>query len=77
MSQNAGKIYWTREKVDEYLHGIMANIWAECNEMAEHLGHPGDIQLGANAAGFRKVADAMFEQGMLLPFDSRRLYKEL
>ncbi len=75
MAQNAGKLYWNRQTVDDYLKEIMKNIWGECVEMADHLGQPGNIQLGANASGFRKVADAMFEQGMLLPFDANKIYK--
>lgn len=63
MAQNSARYNWTREEVDQKLQRIMADIWAQCSNTASELGHPGDYQLGANAAGFKKVADAMFAQG--------------
>ena len=63
MAQNSARYNWTREEVDQKLQRIMADIWAQCSNTAAELGHPGDYQLGANAAGFKKVADAMFAQG--------------
>nr|XP_009858550.1 NADP-specific glutamate dehydrogenase [Ciona intestinalis] len=65
MAQNSGRVHWTREEVDNKLKGIMENIYTTCRDTAADLGHPGDFQLGANAAGFKKVADAMFDQGQV------------
>jgi len=65
MSQNSQRTQWTREEVDNKLFGIMETIFKNISSTAADLGHPGDYQLGANAAGFKKVADAMFEQGMV------------
>jgi len=70
MAQNAQKLTWPREEVDRRLKGIMESIYTVCTETAAHLGHEFDFQLGANAHGFRKVADAMFETGCVLPFSS-------
>ncbi|MGX2041010.1 NADP-specific glutamate dehydrogenase [Methylocaldum sp. MU1018] len=63
MSQNAGMHQWTFEEVDRRLKGIMANIYTSISETAAEFGEPGNFVLGANIAGFRKVADAMIEQG--------------
>lgn len=65
MSQNSLRMEWSREEVDEKLHNIMKSIFATCRDTAKDLGHEGNYQLGANAAGFRKVADAMIAQGMV------------
>ncbi|XP_076815201.1 NADP-specific glutamate dehydrogenase-like [Clavelina lepadiformis] len=65
MAQNSGRVHWTREEVDEKLKGIMKNIYTTCRDTAADLGHAGDFQLGANAAGFKKVADAMIAQGQV------------
>ncbi|MCF0143049.1 MAG: NADP-specific glutamate dehydrogenase, partial [Parasporobacterium sp.] len=64
MTQNSERIYWTAEKVDETLKEIMTNIYNACVEAAEAAGKPGDLQVGANVAGFLKVADAMVWQGI-------------
>jgi len=64
MAQNSARYEWTREEVDEKLQGIMKNIFETCRDTAADLGKEGDYQLGANAAGFKKVADAMLAQGM-------------
>ncbi len=64
MSQNAGHISWTFEEVDNKLKGIMETIYAACASAAEQFGMKGDIQAGANIAGFLKVADAMLAQGV-------------
>jgi glutamate dehydrogenase (NADP+) len=63
MSQNASMHQWTFEEVDRRLKGIMANIYTSISETAAEFGEPGNFVLGANIAGFRKVADAMIEQG--------------
>jgi len=65
MSQNALRLYWTREEVDEKLHNIMIAIHKQCYEAAEEYGQPGNLVMGANIAGFVKVADAMLDQGLV------------
>lgn len=58
------RLLWIREEVDGCLKKIMTDLYDVVAETAEKLGRPGDIQMGANAAGFIKVADAMIDQGM-------------
>ena len=55
MAQNSARYNWTREEVDNKLKTIMADIWNASSKTAADLGHAGDYQLGANAAGFMKV----------------------
>ena len=64
MSQNSGRISWTFEEVDGKLKNIMEGIYKACADAAEQYGMKGDIQAGANIAGFLKVADAMLWQGV-------------
>ena len=64
MSQNSERLSWTFEEVDSKLQNIMETIYADCAAAAEKFGMPGDIQAGANIAGFLKVADAMLAQGV-------------
>jgi len=64
MSQNAEHLSWTFDEVDSKLKGIMETIYADCAAAAEKFGKKGDIQAGANIAGFLKVADAMLAQGV-------------
>ena len=64
MSQNSGRISWTFEEVDGKLKNIMEGIYKACADAAEKYGMKGDIQAGANIAGFLKVADAMLGQGL-------------
>ena len=64
MSQNSGRISWTFEEVDGKLKSIMEGIYKACADAAEKYGMKGDIQAGANIAGFLKVADAMLWQGI-------------
>ena len=64
MSQNSMRYSWTADEVDEKLHGIMVNIYKAASETAEQYGKPGDLVLGANIAGFTKVANAMLWQGI-------------
>jgi glutamate dehydrogenase (NADP+) len=64
MSQNAMRLSWTREGVDQRLREIMRRIHEQCRETAEEFGEPGNYVHGANIAGFRKVADAMLAQGV-------------
>ncbi len=64
MSQNAMRLSWTRDEVDEKLHRIMQNIHNAAAEAAEEYGTPGNYVNGANIAGFKKVADAMIDLGV-------------
>jgi glutamate dehydrogenase (NADP+) len=65
MQQNASRDAWTFEYTEERLAGIMRRIHERCVETAEEYGHPGDYVLGANIAGFKKVADAMLALGVI------------
>ncbi len=65
MSQNAMMMSWSREEVDDKLHTIMIAIHKQCYEAAEEYGEPGNLVMGANIAGFVKVADAMLDQGVV------------
>jgi len=64
MSQNSMRLSWTFEEVDERLHGIMKNIYANSAKAAAEYGMAGNLVAGANIAGFLKVADAMMWQGV-------------
>ena len=63
MAQNSSRKRRSFEKVDADLHKIMKNIYAQVALAAEKYGHTGDFVMGANIAGFRRVAKAMREQG--------------
>jgi len=63
-SQNALRLSWTFEEVDEKLHKIMADIFAKAADAAERYGVPGNYVAGANIAGFEKVVEAMMGQGV-------------
>ncbi|MHA1397248.1 MAG: NADP-specific glutamate dehydrogenase [Candidatus Heimdallarchaeaceae archaeon] len=63
MAQNFSFTSWDRETVDKRLHGIMRNIHKMSYEASVEYGEPGNYVLGANIAGFRKVANAMIAQG--------------
>ncbi len=65
MSQNSIRMSWTFEEVDEKLQGIMKNIFKACYDASVECGQPGNLMLGANVAGFLKVADAMMAQGIV------------
>ncbi|HQG32805.1 MAG TPA: NADP-specific glutamate dehydrogenase [Deltaproteobacteria bacterium] len=65
MSQNSMRLNWPREEVDSRLHEIMQSIHRNCFETAKEYGHPGNYVVGANIAGFVKVADAMLHQGLV------------
>lgn len=64
MSQNAMKLSWTEEEVDEKLKNIMKNIFHNIDSAAKKYDMDGDLIAGANIAGFLKVADAMLAQGI-------------
>ncbi|MBR9771006.1 MAG: NADP-specific glutamate dehydrogenase [Gammaproteobacteria bacterium] len=63
MAQNASMQIWPLEKVDAHLQAIMANIHRCCASTADEFGEPHNLVLGANIAGFRRVANAMIDQG--------------
>jgi len=64
MSQNSERLTWTREEVDDKLKGIMKNIHEKCVEFGTEGGKV-NYPRGANIAGFKKVADAIIEQGVM------------
>lgn len=65
MSQNSLRLSWTREEVDGRLHGIMKSIHKTSLDAAEAYGDPGNYLMGANIAGFLKVAKAMLAYGVV------------
>ena len=65
MTQNAMRLAWSREEVDQRLHRIMVDSHHLGRQTAEDYGHPGNYVMGANIAGFVKVADAMLAQGLV------------
>ncbi|MDB8793245.1 NADP-specific glutamate dehydrogenase [Romboutsia sp. 1001216sp1] len=65
MSQNSMRLSWTFEEVEEKLQVIMKNIFEASKNAAEQYGHAGNYVVGANIAGFLKVADAMMSQGVI------------
>jgi len=65
MSQNSIRLSWTRDEVDARLDGIMCAIHEACASTAAEYGEPGNYMLGANIAGFLKVADSMLAQGVI------------
>ena len=65
MSQNAQRLSWTFDEVDETLRSIMSNIHLRAHSAAAEYGYPGNYVVGANIAGFMKVAEAMMAQGIV------------
>jgi glutamate dehydrogenase (NADP+) len=65
MSQNSTRISWPFEEVDAKLKTIMVGIFRSMDEAAKEYGKPGNFVLGANIAGFKKVAKAMMDQGVI------------
>jgi glutamate dehydrogenase (NADP+) len=65
MSQDSLRVLWPREEVDGRLKDIMKAIHRQCRETAENYGEKDNYLLGANIAGFVKVADAMLDQGIV------------
>jgi glutamate dehydrogenase (NADP+) len=65
MAQNSQHVTWTRDEVDSRLRDIMKTIHDTAHRVAEECGSPGNYVVGANVAGFRKVADAMLDQGLV------------
>jgi len=64
MAQDSSRVFWSFEKVDAKLHEIMKNIYADSKAAAEKYGYPGNLVVGANIAGFIKVADGMLTEGV-------------
>ena len=64
MSQNAEHLSWTFEEVDGKLEQLMRGIFHNVDDTAKKYGHEGNFVMGANIAGFEKVADAMLAQGV-------------
>ena len=65
MSQNSERLSWTFEEVDAKLNGIMVSIYHAIDDAARRYGHEGNYVMGANIAGFEKVAGAMMAQGVV------------
>ena len=64
MSQNSMRLNWTFDDVDEKLQQVMKDIYRNCIDAANRFGQPGNLVVGANIAGFLKVADAMVAHGI-------------
>ncbi len=65
MTQNSMRLSWTFEEVDAKLKEIMVNIYKNASEAAKEYGYEGNLVVGANIAGFKKVANAMLAQGIV------------
>ena len=65
MQQNAAMTQWSFDEVDQKLYNIMKNIFDNSYDTALEFGHPGNLVVGSNIAGFKKVADAMLEHGYI------------
>ena len=64
MSQNSLRAHWSVEEVDQKLKDIMINIFHQAEEAAAECSAPGNLVVGANVAGFKKVAAAMLSEGI-------------
>lgn len=65
MSQNSERLSWTFDEVDARLKTIMENIYTAASSAAASAGFEGNLVVGANLAGFAKVAEAMYAQGIV------------
>ncbi|MBQ8322418.1 MAG: NADP-specific glutamate dehydrogenase [Clostridia bacterium] len=65
MAQSSGRLYWSREEVDAKLKTIMVNIYHNIDNAAKKYGFEGNYVMGANIAGFEKVANAMMAHGIV------------
>lgn len=65
MCQNSMRYSWTFEEVDAKLKDIMVNIFHNAYNASKNYGHEGNLVMGANIAGFEKIADAMIAQGVI------------
>ncbi|MET4559935.1 glutamate dehydrogenase (NADP+) [Lysinibacillus parviboronicapiens] len=64
MAQDSSRVFWSFEEVDAKLHQIMKDIYADSKAAADKYGFPGNLVVGANIAGFIKVADGMLSEGV-------------
>ena len=64
MSQNSMRSSWEFDEVDDKLRHIMVNIFHQADDAAKECGHPGNLVMGANVAGFKKVSTAMLSEGL-------------
>ena len=65
MAQSSGRLYWSAEEVDAKLKTIMINIYHNMDAAAKKYGYEGNYVMGANIAGFEKVAEAMMAHGIV------------
>ncbi len=65
MAQSSGRLYWSSEEVDAKLKTIMVNIYHNIDKAAKKYGFDGNYVMGANIAGFEKVAEAMMAHGVV------------
>ena len=65
MAQSSGRMFWTFEEVDSKLKNIMVNIYHNMDNAAKEYGYEGNYVMGANIAGFLKVATAMMAHGVV------------
>ena len=65
MAQSSGRMFWSFDEVDAKLKGIMVNIYHNIDDAAKKYGYEGNYVMGANIAGFVKVAEAMMAQGIV------------
>lgn len=65
MSQNSMRLSWTFEEVDAKLKGIMVNIYNQCDAASKQYGFADNFVVGANIAGFEKVAKTMMAYGIV------------
>ena len=65
MAQSSGRLYWSSEEVDAKLKTIMINIYHNIDSAAKRYGYEGNYVMGANIAGFEKVAEAMMAHGIV------------
>lgn len=65
MAQNSARMSWTFEQVDAELHKIIKNIYQNCKSAAEDYGYPGNLVIGVNIAGFKRIADVMIAHGVV------------
>jgi len=65
MSQNSQRLQWEKDDVDKQLNTIMKKIYESTRDAAQEYGSENNFMLGANIAGFDRVAKAMTEQGLV------------
>src|SRR5699024_3726012 len=65
MAQNSSRLSWSFKKVDTELHKIIKDIYQNCVNLAKEYGHPGNLVVGMNIAGFKRIADTMIIHGVV------------